>query len=217
MIFMTKTVTDLVVQKKNKQRISVYLDDHYAFSLSPFIAARLMEGQKLDEETVLRLSEEDDLERAYNMALRYLGYRARSLAEMERYLKGKGFPAACRRTTMERLINNRFLNDSDFAGMWVENRTRMNPKGAYALRQELLEKGIEEDLIDEKLDGFNETDAAFDAVKKKLGQWRNLDQNELRKKIYGFLSLRGFSYETTRDTTERALSFIKGDIDGATV
>jgi len=215
-MFMGKTVTDLVVQKKSKQRISVYLDDNYAFSLSPFIAARLVEGQELDEETILRLSEEDDLERAYNMALRYLGYRARSLAEMERYLKGKGFPAVCRTKTMERLISNRFLNDNDFAGMWVENRTRMNPKGTYALRQELLEKGIGEDLIDENLNGFNEADAAFDAVKKKLGQWRNLEQDELRKKIYGFLSLRGFSYETTREITDRALLLIKGELDGST-
>lgn len=212
---MGKTVTDLVVQKKNKQRISVYLDDNYAFSLSPFIAARLVEGQKLDEETILRLSEEDDLERAYNMALHYLGYRARSLAEMERYLKGKGFPAACRRTTMERLINNRFLNDNDFAGMWVENRTRMNPKGTYALRQELLEKGIEEDLIDENLNGFNETDAAYDAVKKTRTMAESEPGRAAEKNIR-ILSLRGFSYETTRDITERALSFIKGEIDGST-
>ena len=211
---MGKTVTDLVVQKKNKRRISVYLDDNYAFSLSSHIAARLVEGQELDDQTIASITMEDELERAYNLALRYLGYRARSLAEMERYLKGKQFSEPCRKRTMERLISNRFLDDKDFAGMWVENRTRMNPKGAYALRQELLEKGIEEQLIDDNLENFDETEAAFHAVKKKLGQWQSLEQDELKKKIYAFLSLRGFSYETTREITERALSLIKGEYDG---
>lgn len=209
-----KTVTDLMVQKKNKQRVSVYLDDSYAFSLSPFIAARLVEGQEIDEDTVRRLTEEDERERAYNLALRYLGYRARSFAEMERYLKGKRFSPSCRTETLTRLMNNRFLNDKDFTDMWVESRKRINPKGAYALRQELLEKGVAEDLIDENLGGYNETDAAFDAVKKKLGLWRKLSPDDLRKKIYGFLSQRGFSYETTREITDRALSMQRGDDDG---
>lgn len=209
-----KTVTDLMVQKKNKQRVSVYLDDSYAFSLSPFIAARLVEGQEIDEDTVRRLTEEDERERAYNLALRYLGYRARSFAEMERYLKGKRFSPSCRTETLTRLMDNRFLNDKDFTDMWVESRKRVNPKGSYALRQELLEKGVAEDLIDENLGGYNETDAACDAVKKKLGLWRTLSPDDLRKKIYGFLSQRGFSYETTREITDRALSMQRGDDDG---
>ncbi len=203
-----------MVQKKNKQRISVYLDDSYAFSLSPFIAARLVEGQEIDEDTVRRLTEEDELERAYNLALRYLGYRARSFAEMERYLKGKRFSPSCRTATLTRLMENRFLNDKDFTDMWVESRKRVNPKGSYALRQELLEKGVAEDLIDENLDGYDETNAAFDAVKKKLGLWQKLAPDDLRKKIYGFLSQRGFSYETTREITDRALSMQRGDDDG---
>lgn len=211
---MVKTVTDLMVQKKNKQRVSVYLDDSYAFSLSPMVAARLVEGQELDDEAIFRLTEEDELERAYHLALRYLGYRARSLAEMERYLKGKGFSPSCRKTTLDRLIQNRFVDDREFAGMWVENRKRINPRGAYALRQELLEKGVDEALIDENLDRFDETASAFDAVKKKLGLWLKLPPEDLQKKIYGFLSQRGFSYETTREVTERAWAIQRGDDDG---
>jgi regulatory protein len=212
---MGKTVTDLVFQKKNKQRVSVYLDDMYEFSLSPMVAARLVEGMELTEETIERLLSEDEMERAYSLALRYLGFRARSLYEMEKYLKGKRFSEACRTKTIQRLMENRFLDDKDFTGMWVASRSRSNPKGAYALRQELLEKGIDEQLIEENLDGFDELEAAFSAVQKKLGQWLNLSSDEIRKKIYGFLSLRGFSYETTREATERALDFIKGEKDGS--
>ena len=88
---------------------------------------------------------------------------------MERYLKGKRFSLSCRKTTLDRLARNRFVDDREFAGMWVENRKRMNPRGAYALRQELLEKGVDESLIDENLDRFDETASALDAVRKKLG------------------------------------------------
>lgn len=203
---MTKTVTQLEVQQKNKKRVSVYLDDRYTFSLSIFSAARLSTGQTLSDQDIETLKQEDQDERAYEAAIRFLGYRARSVREMQQYLSQKQYPTTCRDSIISKLLDQRYLNDRDFARLWVEERRRLNPKGAWALRQELLQKGITDDLIDEALTDYDEEEAALTALTPKLRQWKKADDDTLKKKIYAFLSQRGFSYDTTLAMIEKALN-----------
>ncbi|MBU1172543.1 MAG: RecX family transcriptional regulator [Proteobacteria bacterium] len=203
---MERTITQLEVQQKNKKRVSVYLDDRYAFSLSIFAAARLGSGQRLTEEAVETLEREDLEERAYEAAVRFLGYRARSVREMRQYLSQKRYPAPCRDKIITKLQGQNYLNDQEFSRLWIEDRRRLNPKGTWALKQELLQKGITDDMIDTALAHYDEEEAAWTALIPKLRQWENADPETLKKKIYGFLSQRGFSYDTTLAMVDRALS-----------
>lgn len=200
---MEKTVTQLEIQKKNKKRVSVYLDDHYAFGLSVFAAVRLSVGQVLSGETIEELKREDQDERAYEAAVRFLGYRARSIMEMRIYLREKKYPKPCRERVVARLKEQTYLNDEEFTRLWIENRKRLNPKGAFLLKQELLAKGVTEDLIDNALVPYDEEPAAAEALKAKLRQWKKADAVTLKKKIYNFLSQRGFSYDTTLAIVDR--------------
>ena len=56
---MEKTITGLEIQKKNPNRLNVYLDDEFAFGISRFVGAWLKEGAKLDDERVTQLLEKD--------------------------------------------------------------------------------------------------------------------------------------------------------------
>jgi regulatory protein len=203
---MEKTITQLEIQKKNKKRVSVYLDDSYAFSLSVFSAALLSTGQVLDNDRIEELKKNDERERAYAHAIRFLGFRARSVDEIRQHLKGKKISGPVIEITLSRLIQEKYVNDQEFSDMWIDSRSRFNPKGAWALRKELQDKGVEEDIIDEGLGRYNEVDAAYTLVLKKTEHWNNLDSVQLRKKIYTFLSQRGFSYETTREVTDRVFA-----------
>lgn len=202
---MEKTVTQLEIQKKNRKRVSVYLDDHYAFGLSVFAAARLSTGQVLSGDAIETLKREDQDERAYDAAVRFLGYRARSVKEMRIYLREKKYPKPCRERVVARLKDQTYLDDKEFTRLWIENRKRLNPKGTWMLKQELLQKGVSEDLVDEALSDYDEETYAARALIPKLRQWKKADFDTLKKKVYNFLSQRGFSYETTREITERVV------------
>lgn len=202
---MGRTITQLEVQKKNKKRVSVYLDDVYAFGLSIMIAARLFTGQVLSGDQIESLIEEDLDSRAYEAAVRFLGYRARSITEMSIYLAEKKFPESSRKKAVTRLVNAGYLNDREFARMWIDDRLRLNPKGTFMLRMELRQKGIDDGLIDEALVDYNEEEAARTALGPRLPKWQKLPEEALKKKIYSFLSQRGFSYETTLAMVDWAL------------
>ena len=200
---MNQIVTRLEVQKRDKERVNVYLDGAYAFSVTLNAALLLYKGQHLDLEKIHELQQDDETARAYSTALHFLSFRARSCAEMEKHLISKKHPDHVIAETISRLIGNRYLDDKDFARQWLDNRCRLNPKSAYAISCELKKKGIGQEIIEEVLEDFTEYDAAWNAVRKKLFQWEKLDKYKLKTKLFTFLSNRGFNYETTWDIYNR--------------
>lgn len=87
---MAKKITSLKVQKRNYQRLNVYLDGDYAFGLTRYVAAWLHVGQELTEEKISELLSKDAQETAYQQAIRFIGYRIRTTTEVKRHLSKKG-------------------------------------------------------------------------------------------------------------------------------
>ena len=205
------TITRLQVQKHNQERVNVFLDDEYAFAVALDIAVELRKGQELDAADIARLRDADTLTQAYQRAVRYLGSRPRSQAEIERYLRGKEYDDGVIAATVERLLVQGYLDDAAFAQYWRENRDRFRPRSAAALRAELRQKGVDRADVDEALDGLDEEAAAWAAVASKLPRWQTLPADEFNQKVSAFLARRGFGYATIRAVCRRA----RNEIDEA--
>ena len=103
---------------------------------------------------------------------------------------------------IDQLQNREYLDDNAFARYWIEQRQTHRPRGAFALRYELLQKGISAEIIATMVDDVNEKDAALRAVERKSGQWKKLPKDQYWRKISGFLQRRGFSYVTISEVAE---------------
>jgi len=106
---------------------------------------------------------------------------------------------------VERLLEYRYLNDEEFARSWVADRNRLRPRSARALRYELRQKGVSNQILDEVLQELDEVEAAWNAVHTKLDRWRGEDEWAFKKKVGAFLGRRGFNYDVVRSVVERAL------------
>ena len=200
---MPATISALEVQKRNKERVSVFLDGEYAFSLTLIEAARLHKGQTLSDSEIAELRARDSIERAVDQAVRFLSFRPRSTSEIRDNLTKKQVPPEAIETALERLTQLGYVDDLAFARYWVNNRDEFRPKGPLALRQELREKGITSRLCDQVLAEVDFADAAYRAVQRQVRRWNGLDQTTFRQKVYEFLARRGFRAETIRDVTGR--------------
>ncbi len=190
-------ITALEIQKKNPNRVSVYLDEHFAFGLSRIVAAWLKPGQELSEEKIAALQEEDAREAAIQKALHFLGHRARSIREVRENLQKHQIPEPVITLTLKRLEEIGLLNDQEFARAWVENRNNFRPRSRRALALELRRKGLDDDVIQQTLEkNVSETSLAREAARKHLHKVQGLDWPEFRAKLGSFLGRRGFSYET---------------------
>jgi regulatory protein len=203
-----KTITSLETQKGNPGRVNVFLNNRYAFAVRLVDAAVLRQGQTLNPEEISRLKRADDFYKSYRASINYLAHRARSQAEIERHLKRKGFSSKTIFKTIDRLRNQNYLDDLEFARAWVKGRTARKPSSKSALRYGLHQKGIDDKIIEQVLMGVDNSELARTCVEKKLRLWGNLEPEEFRKKILNYLKRKGFNYEVSLNAYRHAGSLL---------
>ncbi len=210
---MSGTITALVVQQRNTDRVNVYLDGKFAFGLAAIEAIRLKRGQVLSDADIERLQAADDVEKAREKALRFLGNRPRSEWEVRQNLQKAGYEAATIDRVLERLRGVGLVDDAAFVRYWLDNRAQFKPKGAVALRQELRLKGVDREVIDAVLAESEHTDdnAALRSALAKADRYRQLPRQEFAQKLGAYLARRGFDYETVREAVNAAWQQLHAD------
>jgi regulatory protein len=194
---MTRIISAIEPQKKNPDRVNVYLDGDFAFSLDRILAVWLKIGQQVDDQKVAMLQAEDQREAAYQKALHFLSYRPRSSAEVRRNLSERGLSLKLVEATLQRLELAGLVDDAAFARSWIENRDTFRPRSALALRTELRRKGLTDEVIESALNGHvDEETLALDAARKHAARLSGQLWPEFRRKLEGYLARRGFSYST---------------------
>lgn len=200
---MADKITALEYQKRNKDRVSVFLDGRFAFGLPAIVAATLRLGQFLSDAEIEGLCEQGSREELYNAALDYLSYRPRSRAEVVRHLQRLGVSEPQIEAVTDRLEQAGLLGDEAFAQFWVENRERFRPRGPAALRYELRSKGVGDEAIQQAIGAVDAADSAYRAACQKARQLSQLDQATFSRKLVEYLARRGFGYEVARETAQR--------------
>jgi regulatory protein len=204
---MSGRITALQAQKRNSQRVNVFLDGKFAFGLARITAAWLSVGQELSDEKIAQLQSEDAREVAYQQALRLLERRPRSHKEIQQHLSRAGVAEDVIQEVLQRLSRSDLASDEKFASAWVENRQEFRPRSRKALAFEMRQKGISPDIIDRALDKISDQDEeelAYQAASRQARKYARLDWPEFRQKMVGFLARRGFNYETSAAATQRA-------------
>jgi len=191
---MERKITALEPQKKNPNRVNIYLDDEFAFGLSRLYASGLIVGQSLSDDKIRELKNSDINDLGMQKALNFLRYRSRSEQEVHQNLRKHGFSEDVINQIIERLRQMNLVNDIDFANSWVDNRSEFKPRGRIALQSELRAKGIDSDIINEVLSDIDEEKLAYEAAQKQAHKYKNLDWKPFQKKMLGFLTRRGFNY-----------------------
>ena len=143
------------------------------------------------------------VKKAKDYAFKLLSYRPRSIKEIRNRLKKKDYSSKVILEVIKNLKRLKFLNDKEFAKMWMENRIRTRPMGRYRLKQELIQKGIDRDLIEKTLSNYREEEEielARELTQRKLRRsYCSLNRLTAQRRLYGFLQRRGFSYDTIQE------------------
>ncbi len=206
-----KTVTLLEVQKRNKSRVNVYLDHEFAFGLALNHALTLKKGQVLTQADIDRLQHLDAEEKAYERALNFLSYRARSEHEIRVKLREKEVPDAIINHVLDRLRERNYVNDLEFAQMWVRNREEFRPRSRRVLQMELRQKGVDRDIITTVLENLDELSGALEVARKYERKLKGLEPFAARRKLMGHLGRRGYGFDVIREVTDQVVNAEEND------
>lgn len=195
-------VTKIEEQKRNKNRVNVYLDGNFFCGLfkETVIKNNLYEGREVSETKLSELEHDEELFRAKEKVRNYLSYRFRSKKEVEEYLLGKGFDSGIIKGVISDFEDAGLLDDEKFAELWIKDRNKRKPKGDFALKRELQKKGVDEKYIKKALELTDERENAEKAARKAFRKYRKREDRDRRVRAY--LSRRGFPSDLIREIIE---------------
>ena len=197
LLTMERVITEIKVQKKNPDRVSIYLDGEFGFGLSRIVAAWLQVGQHLGDQAIESLLNRDTDEVAYNKALHFLQLKPRTEKEIRSKLIENEFTQNQIEAVIQRLREAGLIADERYAQEWVENRNQLHPRSRRLVAMELRRKGITENAIEEALkDSLPDDETALQAAMQYSRKIQSDDRLKFQKRMSAFLARRGFSYET---------------------
>ncbi|MEA5154587.1 regulatory protein RecX [Raineyella sp.] len=156
--------------------------------------------------------EADPYDIAREIVLARLTDRARSRRELEQALAKRHTDPEVATAVLDRLTEVGLVDDRAFAAAWVASRQERKQLSRRALRDELVRKGVERDIIDEVLeavDGDEEFNAALALVERKARSMAGLAPEVRRRRLVAALARRGFS----AGVAYRALSALESEPD----
>lgn len=201
-------ITKVERQKKSDHRYIIHFG---AYNMTVhedvMIKYRMITGNSFMKADLEEIVVADERQRAYVEGLRYLERKPRTAMEMTRRLRQKEIGETIIAEVVQRLQQERLLDDPLYAKQWAEQRITNQRKGKMWIRQELREKGIDKSLISEALENISPEQELESALQTGRKKW-NLIRGEVadkRRKTGAFLMRRGFSGDMVRQVINTLL------------
>lgn len=194
----TMKITKIEPQKKNKNRMSVFLDGVFSFGIDAFSLYSLKLAEN-DELTSARLAEIKNtvlFENAKTYAGNLISKRSYTEHAMRQKLTDHIGDAETVEKTILFLKEYSLINDQDYAKRFAADCVNLKKLGSRKIKYKLIEKGIPASLAEQTIAelGCAETEAETLSVlmEKKLGG--NFDINNIMK-AKRYFAYRGYSFE----------------------
>lgn len=200
-------ITDIQKQKRNKTRVSIFIDDEFVCGLDEVAVAssRLKIGDSITADELKSLVEKSELNSAFERAVGYLSAAPRAKKEIYRYLADKGYDKEIIVKTLDKLSAYRYIDDYAYAQSYI--RSKSKKYGVFRISAELKQKGIDQEVID-RLTGDLPEDGIMDIATKYIRSHNNADKQKLKR----FLAGRGFSWDSINSAVSKlADAFEKSD------
>lgn len=204
------TITKIEVQKRNKERVNLFLDDEYAFSISVELVYKehLKINDKVDYKKLRELAEKESFSRCKETALRIIEKSYKTEKEVREKLKQKGYEENAIDYGIKFLKEYSFINDMYYAKAFISDK--LNSMGSQKIKYNLIQKGIDKEIIEEELININkenERSIALDMAKKKLEiiKKKENDNYKISSKLYRHLISKGYEMSIVSDVVKEIM------------
>ncbi|MEK4627174.1 MAG: recombination regulator RecX [Solibacillus sp.] len=203
-----QVVTKITRQKNNAERYNIFLNEKYAFAVdeSTLIKFGLQKGKVLEQFEIDEIQYEDEIAKAFNKGLNFLSFQMRSEHEVRRKLLQAGHGEAVVQEAIHKLTKLSFLNDESFSKALLETRKRTVKKGPAAIRQDLIQKGIDKGIQNQVLSTFSHEEQlklALELAEKAIRSNQNKTPVQVKQKIQEILLRKGYTYTVVTEILEQ--------------
>lgn len=203
-------ITKISAQKNDRSRVNLYVDGEFFCGLSLNTLAKhgLYEGKEIEEEELGNILKDDLHQRVTQRVLQYISSTVKTEMQIRKYIvqllhkkKGEWYVELDkheRDELVEKVISNLkeygYLDDGKFAEALINSRLKNKPRGKSVLLAELISKGVEKSLAEQKIDEcvLDEYELLKNVFNKKFKDGK-ITKSDTKKIAY--LQRKGFSWD----------------------
>mgnify|MGYP000025173877 FL=1 len=150
-----------------------------------------------------------DLDSLEQTLLRKLNTSDMSVHEVMTWLRSKDAAEGDAAELVAKFERLNYLNDDRLARELVSRLSERKGKSKSVIARELRQRGISANAVDAALELIDDDDELAKATQlalQRVRQFSKLDDETAERRLYGFLSRRGYSGNTVREACKEALA-----------
>ncbi|WP_298750388.1 regulatory protein RecX [uncultured Serinicoccus sp.] len=145
---------------------------------------------------------------ARKIVLRQLAMGPRTRRQLEDKLRDRDCDPQVAARVLDRMSDVGLVDDEAYAEMYVRSKQETKGLAATALRQELRQKGVADELVDatlQDIDPEQEKEQARALVARRLRSMRGLDREVQTRRLAAFLARKGYGAGVSWQVVREAL------------
>lgn len=151
-------------------------------------------------------------EQALNSLMALCARGEKSSGDGYRLMTRWGVEKSAQEEVLRQLIEDRFIDDTRYAGAYIREKTNINGWGVYKITQQLRLKGISREIIEEQiaeLDRDSMQEKLRSLLERRVRTTKYTTKYQLRDKLLRYGASLGYDFSTVSDTVREVISEVK--------
>ncbi|MCB5139568.1 recombination regulator RecX [Streptococcus mutans] len=192
-----------IEKKKRLYLIEIGEAEHFYITEDTIVHFMLSKNKEILPEQLEEIKTFAQFSYGKNLALYYLSFKQRTEKEVKDYLIRHDINTIVIPQILTQLKEEKWLDDSKYIDNILQQNLHSGDKGAFILKQKLLQKGIESQLIEDMLKDFDFSSICIKTAQKLLKKYQSkLPKRALEDKLKQALTTKGFSYQEAQIALE---------------
>ena len=158
----------------------------------------LLLKKEINDKDLDKMLNENKKYLGYNLAIKYLSNKMRSIKEVEEYLIKNDIDKNTVSEIISLLKKDNYLNDLEYSKAYINDRILLSNDGPNKIKNKLYDLGISKDIIDDTISIFTD-DLQKEKIEKIANKQVTINKNKssyiLKNKIIEYLYNLGYSKE----------------------
>lgn len=198
-------ITKIELQKRNKDRVNVYINEEFSFACSAELiyTCSLAKDKEIDMGSLKEIINKDNFIKCKSYALRIIERTYKTEKQIFDKLCQKEYDEKIIDKTIDFLKEYKFIDDEKYTEAYIKDK--LKSQGKNRIKYALINKGISETLIKEKLSCLDKDIEENTALKLAEKKYRILIKNEadvkkIHKKLGDYLVRSGYNLDVVQNT-----------------
>ena len=183
-----------------KNIYNVYLSNGEVLELNGKVITdnELLIKKEIDNELYDKLKRDNTICMLVDTSVKYMDRRLRSIKELKDYLKNKEEDTTITEEVIDKLIDNKYLDDDRFTKAFIKDKLNFTNWGDYKIKNELKRLGVNEEIIYNNISNIDDNiyyERIDKIINKDISTNKKYNGIKLKNKIYNHLLTLGYSKE----------------------